>query len=146
MAIKVVTQSPNIEALDYVADASTAYSVGTLGYRDTSTGELKTATSSTGTVLNIEAVIQKSVTTPASAPLIKALPIHPNMMVVVDCANDTAADQLNKAHAMSDGGTVNNTSTHVASTAGVFVALRAVGASTDRKLYGYFVKIGQVTA
>lgn len=146
MAIKVVSHSPNIEAIEYTADASISFTAGGLLYRDTSTGEIKEATSSAGTTLNVEAIGLKTFTSASSSPVIRALPIHQGMYVVADCTANTAADQLNKAHAMTDAFTVNNSSSHVATTLGVFVALKTVGAASDKKLYGYFVKVGQVTA
>lgn len=147
MAIKVVQQSPNIPKLTYVADESASFTTNSLLYRDTSTGELKEATSSVGTVLNIEAVSTKTETTAASSPTVDAIPLWgPQTLVIADCTANTAANQINKAHAMTDARTVNNTSSHVATTLGVFVALAAVGAASDKKLLGYFVKVGQVTA
>ena len=146
--LKVSTQSPNIPVLEYTADASVAYTKGNVAYRDTSTGEVKEASSSAGTTLNIECVIAETKTTESSNPLIKAIPIvsGASQLWVADCTNDTAANQLNKAHALTDAGTVNNTATTVATTSGVFVALKQIGAASDRKLLGYFVKVGQVTA
>ncbi len=146
MAIKVVSHSPNVEAIEYTCTASTAYSAGGLLYRDTSAGEVKEATSSVGITTNIEAIGLKTFTTASTSPLLRALPIHSGMYVVADCTANTAANQLNKAHAMTDAFTINNTSSTVATTLGVFIALKLVGAASDKKLYGYFVKVGQVTA
>jgi hypothetical protein len=137
-----------MQKLTYTADASTAFVAGALLYRDTSSGELKTATGAAGTTLNIEAVSSDTVTTPASYPTIEAHPVisGAQQLWIADCTSNTAADQLNKAHALTDGLTVANTSTHIATTLGVFVALGIVGAASDKKLLGYFVKVGQVTA
>lgn len=146
MAFKVVSSSPNVEAVDMLADASTTFTAGFLVYRDTSSGEIKEATTTTGDATNVEGLITKTQTTGASEPYIKVLPVHLGMYVVADCTNATAADQLNKAHLLTDGGTVNNTNTHSTDINAIFIALRVVGASTDKKLYGYFAKLGQVTA
>lgn len=146
MAIKVVSHSPNIEAIEYTATASTGYTTGSLLYRDTSAGEVKEATSSVGLTTNVEAIGLKTVTTAATSPVLRALPIHSGMYVVADCTSNTAANQLNKAHAMTDARTVANTSSSIATTLGVFIALKLVGAASDKKLFGYFVKVGQVTA
>lgn len=145
---KLVTESPNMQKLVYTADASTAFTTGSALYRDTSSGELKTATSSTGEVTNIEAVCSETITSAATNPVLEAHPIisGPQQLWIADCTSSTAANQLNKAHALTDGLTVANTSTHIATTLGVFVALGIVGAATDKKLLGYFVKVGQVTA
>lgn len=137
-----------MQKITYTADASTAFATGAALYRDTSTGELKTATAAAGTTLNLEAVATQTVTTAASSPVLDAHPIisGPQQLWVADCTSNTAANQLNKAHALTDGLTVANTSTHIATTLGVFVAVGIIGAASDKKLLGYFVKLGQVTA
>lgn len=146
MAFKVVNKNPAVEALEYVADASTLFTTGGLVYRDTSTGELKEATATTGDATNIEGITTKTETTGASAPLIRILPIHSGLYVVADCTADTADNQLNKAHLLTDARTVNNTGTHSTDINAVFIAIRAVGAAGNKKLYGYIAKLGQVTA
>lgn len=147
MSFTPADKSPNINALEYTADASIAYVSGTLLYRDTSTGELKTATSAVGSTVTIEAICQSTETTAASNPTIRALPITPGMMVIADCDSNTAADQLNKAHLIADtGATVINTNTQVDTLQAIFIALKIVGATTDKKLYGYIVKLGQVVS
>lgn len=146
MAIQLAFQTPNIPTLEYVADASTTFTLGNLVYRDTSTGELKEATNSAGTVLNIEGITNKTETTGSGVQRIKITPIVPGALVIVDTTNDTAADQLNKAHGMTNAGEVNNTNTQLSTTLGVFMAVNTVGAASNRKLLGYFIKIGQVTA
>lgn len=143
---KVVTGSPNIASDVYVADASTVFTKGNLAYRDTSSGEIKEATATTGDATNVEGIVATTVTTPASSPTVELIPITSTMRVVVDCTNTTAADQLNKAHLLTDAGTVNNTNTHSTDINAVFVALRMVGVAADKKLYGYIARLGQVTA
>lgn len=143
---KPVSGSPNIPVDTYVADASTLFTKGNLAYRDTSSGEIKEATTTTGDATNIEGIVARTVTTPASNPTVELTPIFDGLRVIADCTNVTAADQLNKAHLLTDGGTVNNTNTHSTDVNAVFVALRIVGASTDKKLYGYISRLGQVTA
>jgi hypothetical protein len=89
----------------------------------------------------------EDVTTAASNPVIEGIPLFDGMMVEADCTNNTAANQLNKAHLLTDGGTVNNTSTHSADVNAVFVALRQVGEAADRKLIGRIaLRLGQVAA
>lgn len=146
MAFKVVSSSPNVEVVEMLADASTAFTAGFLAYRDTSTGEIKECTTTTGDATNVEGIVVKSETTGASSPYIKIQPVHLGMYVVADCTNSTAENQLNKAHLLTDGGTVNNTSTHSTDINAIFIALRVVGAASDKKLYGYIAKLGQVTA
>lgn len=146
MAFKVVTSSPNIPVEIGVADASVAFTRGFLVYRDTSSGELKEATTTTGDATNIEGIVKESVTTPSTNPTIDYIPVFHQTRVVVDCTNNTAANQLNKAHLLTDGGTVNNTSSHSTDINAIFIALGIVGEATDKKLYGYIAKTGQVTA
>lgn len=145
MAIKVVSSSPNVEAVEMLATDSTSYTAGFLLYRDTSTGTVKEQTATVGDATNTEGIGMKTVTTGTST-YIRVYPVHLGMYVVVDCTNNTAANQLNKAHLWTDGGTVNNTSTHSTDINATFVALRTVGAAGDKKLFGYIVKLGQVTA
>ena len=149
MAFKVAVQTPSIPMLEYTAVASTAFVTGYVGYRDTSTGEIKEAAGgSEATTLTIECVVAQTKTTASTYPYLKCIPIisGPSQLWIADCTSDTATNQLNKAHALTDGATVANTSTTVATTAGVFVALKIIGAAADKKLLGYFIKIGQVTA
>ena len=149
MAFKALSQSPNIPALDFTADASVSFTLGSVGYRDTSTGEIKEdAGGSEATTITIECVIAATETSAASNPLIRAIPIAhgPVQLWEADCNANTASNQLNKAHALTSALLVNNTSTTSATTAGVFVALKIIGAASEKKLLGYFVKVGQVTA
>lgn len=147
MAFKPWTGSPNIPKLPYVADASTAYTTGYLAYRDTTTGEVKEMTTTAGDVTNIEGIVAESVTTAASNPEVDLIPVFDGMLVIADCTNDTAANQLNKAHLLTDGGTVNNTDTHSTDVNAVFIALRQVGAASEKKLLGRIaVKLGQAAA
>lgn len=145
--IKPYSQAHAIEKFPYVADASTAFTQGSIGYRDTSTGEIKEMTATVGDVTTIECIIGQTLTTPASNPIIEAYPLIDGMLVEADCTNNTAADQLNKAHLMTDARTVNNTNTHSTDVNAIFVALRIVGAASDKKLIGRIaLKLGQVAA
>lgn len=146
MAFTPFVGSPTIPAFEYVADASTSFTKGYLGYRDTSTGEIKEATTTVGDATNIECIIAETVTTAASNPRIRGYNIIPGQLYVADCTNNTADDQLNKAHLLTNGGTVNNTSTHSTDINAIFIALRSIGAASDKKLVGYIAKLGQVTA
>ena len=149
MAFKIVTQSPNAPALDYTADASISFTQGSVAYRDTSTGEIKEdAGSNEATTLTIEAIIAKTVTSASSNPTIRAYPIisGPGQLWEADCTNNTAANQLNKAHLLTSALAVANTNTTDTSTGGVFIALKIIGVASDKKLLGYFVKVGQATA
>ena len=149
MSFILSSQSPNVPSLDYTADASTSFTKGSVGYRDASSKEIKEdAGGGEATTITIECVIAKTATSAATYPTIRAIPIigNPSQLWVADCTNETADNQLNIAHALTSALAVANTSTASASTAGVFMALKVVGAASDKKLLGYFLKIGQVTA
>ncbi len=145
VAFKLFSQSPNIPALEYTADASVSFTQGNMGVRDTSSAEIKEGT---GTTLTIECIVTKTVTTASSAPVLRAIPIvsGPGQLWVADCTATPAANQLNKAHNLTNSSTVDNTSTTDATTAGIFIGLKIVGPTSDKKILGYFVKIGQVTS
>lgn len=149
MAIKVVdTLFSKLPFQTGVTNASQAYVVGELLMEDKSAGEIIPATSSV-TTLNCVGIGVKSFTEGGSNVLngIKYIPVITGaVFVVADCTNNTAANQLQKDHLMTDSLTVNNTSTTSTAKEGVFHALGLVGAASDKKLYGYFIRSGQVTA
>lgn len=147
MSFVPLTGSPALPKFEYTADASVAFTKGYLAYRDTTTGEIKEATATTGDVTNIEGIVAETKTTAASSPRIELYQILPGQLFVADCTNNTAADQLNKAHLLTNGGTVNNTNTHSTDVNAVFIALAIVGAAADKKLIGRFAyPLGQVAA
>ncbi len=146
MAFKFLSGSPNIPRVTLTADASVTFTDGSLAYRDTSTGEIKEATATTGDATNVEGIVAKTITSAASAPIVEVYMVDTNTLVVANCTNNTAADQLNKAHLLTDALTVNNTNTHSTDINAIFVALGIVGAASDKKLWGRIVKTGQVTA
>lgn len=149
MAFKLASQSPNMPKMEYTADASTSYTAGKVAYRDTSTGEIKEdGGSNEATTVTIEGVVTETKTTASSNPRIELLPIlnGPQQLWIADCTSNTAANQLNKAHALTSATHVANTDTTIAVNTGVFVAVAAVGAASDKKLLGYFNKHGQINA
>lgn len=128
-------------------DASTAFTLGNLLYRDTSTGELKEMTSTVGDVTTLEGIAAETKTTEASNPTLDYFPVHDGMLVIADCTNNTAANQLNKAHLLTDAGTVNNTSSHSTDVNAVFIALAISGAAAEKKLIGRLIlRLGQAAA
>lgn len=125
--------------------ASQAYTVAQLLMEDTTAGNVIPATSSVST-LSILGVGVKAYTEGATAGQIKFVPLITGaVFVVADCTNVTALNQLHKNHLMTDSNFVNNTSTTNTSLNGVFHALGIVGALGGTKLYGYFIRSGQVT-
>ena len=143
MAIKVVdTLHSKLPKQIGVLDGSTTVTAGQLLYRDTTNAVLKVVTSGAGTTENIEGVATKSVV--SGGTTVNYLIVDSVTFCVCDCTSNTAANQLYKNQAMTDGATIANSSSTTASTSGIFVPLAIVGAAADKKLYGYFVKVGQL--
>lgn len=146
--IKVVDSLfPKVPFQFGVSKASQAYTVAQLLMEDTTGGTVVPGTSSVST-LNVIGVGVKAFTE-AGANLVSGIKYIPlitgAVFVVADCTNVTAVNQLHKNHLMTDSNFVNNTSTTNTSLNGVFHALGIVGAVGGTKLYGYFIRSGQVT-
>lgn len=146
MAFKVVSKSPNVEALELMAKASTTFTLGNLVVRDTTNGYLIEATATVADCTIMEAIVTKTQTIGSSNVPMRVTPISDGMYVIADCTANTADNQLMKAHLLTDAGTVNNTSSHSTDKDAVFIALKVVGAATDKKLFGRIVKTGQVVS
>lgn len=147
MAIKIVDSLYSKAVKDKgISSANQAYTVGQLLMEDKTNGVVIPATSSV-TTLNCLGVGTKSFTEGASNGTISYEPIATvAVRVVADTNADTAANQIHKDHLMTNSNTVNNTATTSTSINAVFHALGQVGAASNRKLYGYFIRSGQVTA
>lgn len=149
MSFVAASQTPSIGALEYTANAETSYTTGKVALRNTSTGEIdEDGGSNEATTVTIECIIAQTATTAASNPIIRAIPILNGsaQLWIADCTNTTAADQLNKAHKLTSATHVANTGTQQDHLGAVFVALKIVGAASDNKLLGYFVKLGQIVS
>ena len=140
MAFKPVNLIPGIGKLKYVATPSVSFRAGEILIRNFTTGLIATATS-TAYVSVIEAISTKTETTSSGTVYIEAVPIGGITYVVADTNADTADQQLNKSHALTSSILVNNTSTHTATSAGVFTAISIVGTGGTRKLFGYLTKV-----
>lgn len=145
MAFKAVNLIPGVGELEYLAKSSTQFPVGSILVRDTSNGYVKPAVAAGGSSI-IEAIsVTATGITVAGTAYIRAIPFQALTFVIADCTNNTADNQLNKAHILTDAATVANTSTHIATTAAAFIALKIVGATTDKKLFGYLNKLPLAT-
>jgi len=148
MAIKVVdTLFSKLPKMAGTTKANQAYTVAQLLMEDKTNAEVIPATSSVST-LNVLGVGTKAFTAGAADAIrgIQYIPIATGaVFVIADCTNVTATNQLHKDHLMTDSNFVNNTSTTSTSLNGVFHALAIVGAVGGTKLYGYFIRSGQVT-
>ena len=127
--------------------ASTTITAGELLCWDYTNKGLIPVTSSVGTTQTIEGVSTNAVTVGGGATgTVKYTPVTTGaVFVVADCTNNTAANQIGIRHLMTDANNINNTSSDVNTNLSVFHALGTVGAASNKKLYGYFIKVGQVT-
>ena len=148
MAFKPVDGSPNIPFMELITGNNYYFAKGDLIARDTSGGFATAAISTAADNTIIEGIyVGATGTTAASGTIfIKTIPIYSGLYVVADCTANTADAQLNKAHLLTDARTVNNTTTHSTDKDATFIALRVVGAYSDKKLYGYISKLGQVVS
>lgn len=146
MAIKIVDSLfPKLPKQSGVSKANQAYLADQILMEDTTAGNVVPGTSSIST-LNVIGIGTRSYTEGTSAATVKFIPVITGaVFVTADCTNVTAANQLHKNHLMTDSQNVNNTSTTSTSLNGVFHALGIVGAVGGTKLYGYFIRSGQVT-
>lgn len=146
MAIKIVdslfSKLPKQVA---ISKATQVYLADQLLMEDTTAGNVIPATSSAST-LSVLGIGTKGYTEGASAGTVNFIPVITGaVFVVADTTAATAANQLHKNHLMTDGQTINNTGTTNTTLNGVFHALAMVGATSNKKLYGYFIRSGQVT-
>lgn len=143
MAFKAVNLIPGVGEIDYLAKPSQQFTHGGLIIRDVVNSYVKPAPV-TGEE-TIEAIYTGATgTTGTGTVYIKAIPFQAVTFIEADCTNNTADNQLNKAHILTDSATVANTSTTITTTAAAFVALRAIGADSDKKLFGYLIKTSQI--
>lgn len=148
MAFKPVNLVPGVGDIEYLARATRYFTNGSLLIRVPASNYVDYATSGDGTsIRTIEAIyVGATGSSSAATAYIRAIPLKAVTYVIADCTNNTADNQLNIAHALTDASTVSNTSSNIATSAGVFIALKTVGANSDKKLYGYLVTIPQVAA
>ncbi len=148
MSFKLITQSPNMPPLDYLVTASTAYTAGKVAY-DNSGVLSEDAGSQESTTLTIEAVVDETKTSGAApSNTMKCVPIihGAGQLWVADCTNVTAANQMNKDHQLTSATHLENNSTPVTTTAGVFHTIAIVGAVGGTKVLGYFIKLKSAAA
>lgn len=142
MSIRLVYDA-NVAPILAPLDGSTALAADSLVYKDTTNGVVKAATAST-TSLDLYGVCLDAVSSGATEA--RVLPISDSQRFEVDCTNNTAAAQLMKNHLLTNATAINNTATHNATNAAVFLAEEIVGDASDKKLVGRFLKTGIVTA
>ena len=99
---------------------------------DATNSGLVPATSSAATT-TLRAVAQTPLTSTGSASSVEAIFISPVQLWEIDCTSNTASNQLWKRHALTDGVTVNNSSSEATGTTGVAEMVAIVGAASDKK-------------
>lgn len=144
MAFIAYVGSPNIPHLPggVVPKTSTAFTKDTLVDLAFGSAYAQPSTSSSTTHTIFGLMVDKTVTTASSSPVnldVVPLGYGPQHLYIADCTNNTASNQLYARQALTDAGTVANSSTDTSTNTGVFVPIAIVGAATDKKLLGYFV-------
>lgn len=144
MAIKIVDSLfSKLPKQTAISKATQAYVTDTVLMEDTTNSYAIPGTSSAST-LTVLGINTKSFTAGSSNGTVNYIPVITGaVFVVADCTNATAANQLHKNHLLTDAATINNTSTTSTAKEGCFHALALSGST---KLYGYFIRSGQVTA
>ncbi len=144
MSVIVYSGSPNIPHIPggMVPNTSTTYTKDTLVDLTFGSAYISESTSSSTTHTIFGIMTDKTVTTAASSPVnldVVPLGYGPQHLYIVDCTNNTAANQLYARQALTNSSTIANTSSDTTGNTGVFVPIAQVGAATDKKLLGYFL-------
>lgn len=141
MAFKAIHLIPGVGKIRYLARPSTAYAIGEILKRATTAYIVSANVGAIGetNISNIEAIATKTETLGTGTVFVEAIPLQAVTYVVADCTNDTADNQLNQWHALTNSTTVSN-STGDTTTAAIFRAISIVGTAGTRKLFGYLVK------
>lgn len=151
MSIILYTASPTVPHLPggAVPKTSQAFTKDTLVDRDVTNAYVKPSTAATTTNMLFAVYVGATVTTASSSPAnLDVIPVlnGPQQLWIVDCTNNTAADQLYKGQLLTNSGTVANTSTAIIINTGIFIPIAIIGVATDKKLLGYFCVHGQINA
>ncbi len=138
MAFKLVSGWPEEDVHEGIVTAGTAIAKGDV--LDKNGNVLQRATSSS-TIHTIVGVADETIST--SATKIKYIPIIPfSQMWEADAANSTASTQLYENCILTDHDTLNNSGSDVTGPTGIFNILYTKGAATDKKVLGYFHRLG----
>lgn len=125
-------------------NGSTAITRGSLLYVDETNRIVVPADSSAETTVTTLFVARETIASTATE--IECYLVDGSQLWEADCAANTASTHALVVHDMSTALLVDNTATTDASTNGIFLGLKVVGAAADRKLIGKFLALGQVTA
>jgi len=127
----------------YPIVASTAFAQGDVCYRSSSV--LNPCDGSTETTISVFGVCQETSGSGSDADVL-VTPITQGTLWLIDCTNDTAANQLLKTHLLTDAATLANSSTEDATSAAVTFMHEIVGAGSDKKAIVEFIRINGVTS
>lgn len=125
-------------------DGSTAVTAGAVYYNDYANAVLKAVTSAAGKTIN--QIFLATETKASGATSVKVKPLFHGDVVVADCTNTTAANQILVRQVMTDLNTVNNSSSDTATNLAIFLPIGTVGPASQKQLLGYFLTLGQQTA
>jgi len=137
--------SPTLE-INYF-DSTSTLGLGAVVFSEVNLGNNKLVSKNGDDNLNsytLEGVSQTLIST-AGTSIATYTPIVTGQLWIADCTSDTNENQLQKNHQLTNAATLANTSTSVNTSLGIFHAIHLVGATTDRKLAGYFIKGGATT-
>lgn len=93
------------------------------------------------TVSTIFAVAASSTAAGASGTtMIKVIPIVSGQLWEADCASNTATNQIMCRNLISSASVVTNSSTNTTTALGVFLVYNYIGAVSDKKVIGEFIR------
>lgn len=82
----------------------------------------------------------------AANTTVEAVKLTPGMLILANCTNDTASNQVGRRRPVSDQALLNNSSTDSNANTAPFEIVAVVGSASDRKVLVKFLGSGQVTA
>ena len=141
MAFKLIGGWPEENVIEVPVTAGVAIAEGDLLAIN---GNVLERATSSSTILTIFGVAKETITT--ADALIKVVPIIQGQVWEVDCASNTASNQLFESAVLTDHDTVNNTSSDVAGPTAVFMPFALKGVAGDKKLIGEFLRVQSTTA
>ncbi|MFA5397720.1 MAG: hypothetical protein WC346_17055 [Methanogenium sp.] len=138
MAFKLVSGWPEEDVHEGTVTAGVAIAKGDA--LDVSGNVLQRATSSS-TIHTIFGVADETISTTATK--IKYIPIIPFSQIwEADTTNNSASTQRYEQMVFTDHDTINNTDTTVTGPTGIFTMIDAKGAASDKKILGFFTRLG----
>ena len=144
MAARLVSDPAASQRFELVTSGSTAITRGALVFITFASDRVDPATSTTGTTITNIGVAAETIASTGTE--IDVILLNPSQIWEIDCAADTAANQVLNRHSMSTSLVVDNTGTDISTTLGIWLMLARVGAAGDRKALFKPLLTNQVTA